>query len=172
MFFIELFLRNRLTSTQRDLLGPLSGLGGNLAIASRAAASALSSASASATAAAAAAVSLGSFSCLLDLHLSHKPSFYPFPLIHTFSKLYKQLSPNIQATSGASRQESRSRRRTKVSIQDCQTRNKYIRQIEPLACSSSSCTEFLSNTSTLQRYKRTFPGVGITNLRKKSRNSC
>lgn len=52
-----------------DLLGPRPGRGGNLAIASNAAASALSSASASATAAAAAAVSRGSSSCLLDLHL-------------------------------------------------------------------------------------------------------
>lgn len=75
---------NKLTSTQRDLLGPRSGLGGNLAMASRAAASALSSASASATAAAAAAVNLGSSNCLLDLHLFHILSFYYFSLIYLF----------------------------------------------------------------------------------------
>lgn len=65
IILMEIFV----TSTHNDLLGPRPGLGGNLAIASRAAARARSSASASATAAAAAAVKAGSSSCLLALHL-------------------------------------------------------------------------------------------------------
>lgn len=84
IYFPLLRFMNRLTSTQRDLLGPRSGLGGNLAMASRAAARALSSASASATAAAAAAVSLGSSNCLLDLHLHRIPSIHSFPLLMHF----------------------------------------------------------------------------------------
>ena len=79
-------------------------------MASRAAARALSSASASATAAAAAAVSLGSSNCLLDLHLSHIPSFYPSSLIYTLSVYIKTtLLAYFYATTSKSKHRIRSR---------------------------------------------------------------